>query len=379
MSHICFVTGLYSRYDPVIFYRQAKGLKNLGHTVSIIVCDDLPDEEKEGIHIYSTHYKPKNRWYRFLFTKRLVLRLSDKINADIYQVQDPEHISMVRHFRKREKRAIFNMREYYPDNLTNKAYIPKMFRGYIKKRFEGLMKRFFPQYVAVITVTPRIVNILSDQFKFNNVYLIPNYPIPNIDFELTKDEYMNRENVVLYEGTIYRISRQENVLNAIKDIPDVKYLLVGKIDEGYEEIKTHSEWKKTEFINGFKIEDLPAYFRRSTISNTLRDFGDKDGSLGVIKIFESMEAALPVILSDVPIYRKIVEEYNCGVLANPNDVQSIRNAITYLVENKEVAFLMGQNGRRAVLEKFNFWKQLEIYNNLLQTQVSTSWKGGRSD
>lgn len=369
MSHICFVTGLYSRYDPVIFYRQAIGLKTLGHTVSIIVCDELPDEQKEGIQIYSTHYKPRNRWYRFLFSKRHVLRLADKIDADIYQVQDPEHISMIRHFRKKGKRAIFNMREYYPDNLTNKAYIPKILRGYMKKRFEGLMKRFFPQYVAVITVTPRIVNALSSQFKFNNVYLIPNYPIPNMSFVLTKDEYLNRDNVILYEGTIYGASRQENVLEAIKDMPNVKYLLVGKIDEGYNGIKHHSEWKKVDFVDGFNINELPGFFSKSTISNTLRDFGSKDGSLGVIKIFESMEAALPVILSDVPIYRRLVEEYNCGVLANPNDVQSIRDAIAYLVENKEIAYLMGQNGRRAVLEKFNYWKQLEIYNNLLQKQV----------
>lgn len=47
-----------------------------------------------------------------------------------------------------------------------------------------------------------------------------------------------------------------------------------------------------------------------TISNTLRDFsrtGSPNGSFGVLKIFESMEAGLPVLLSDVKCYREIVE------------------------------------------------------------------------
>ena len=44
-------------------------------------------------------------------------------------------------------------------------------------------------------------------------------------------------------------------------------------------------------------------------SNTLRDFsrtGSPNGSFGVLKIFESMEAGLPVLLSDVKCYREIV-------------------------------------------------------------------------
>lgn len=365
MSHICFVTGLYSRYDPIIYYRQARGLVSMGHEVTIIVCDNLPDEEREGIRIRSTHYCPRNRWQRFLHTKKYILQLADSVSADLFQVQDPEHISMVEYFQKKGKLTIFNMRENYPVTIAKKSYIPKMFRRLVQNSYERMIKRYFPKYTAVMTVTPRIVDYLEKKYHLNNVYLVPNYPIPNKDYCLTREEYLQRDNVLFYEGTVYEASRQENILEALQKVPKVKYLVAGKIDAGATYILSHPKWAEVDFVNGFKMDELPVLFSRATISNTLRDFSGLDGSLGVIKIFESMEFALPVIFSDVPIYRKIVEKYKCGVLADPNDIESIRNAIAYLVDNKEEAYEMGQNGRRAVLEEFNYWKQMEAYNMFL--------------
>ena len=133
------------------------------------------------------------------------------------------------------------------------------------------------------------------------------------------------------------------------------------------------EWKNVEFIDGFKHEELKGFFKQSTISNVLRDFSvyanEKRGSFGIIKVFESMEAALPIICSDMPIYRDIMKEYKCGILVDPLNKDQIKEAIEYLVTHKEEAWRMGQEGRRAVIEKYT-WdalsvKYLEIVNGLL--------------
>ena len=78
-----------------------------------------------------------------------------------------------------------------------------------------------------------------------------------------------------------------------------------------------------------------------------------------------MEAALPVIFSDVPLYRDLVDRYHCGICADPNDVNSVEKAIRYLVEHREEAYIMGQNGRNAVLKEYNWWTQQKIYNDVL--------------
>jgi len=253
------------------------------------------------------------------------------------------------------------MREDYLTLIKRKQYLPYIIRGIAAYYYKILMKKYLHKYDVIYTVAPKIVNRMESEIGLRNMKLLTNYPIPNENYRLTKDEYLKRENVVFYEGTIYKISRQEVFLDAISRVNNIRYLVAGVIEEGYESITKHPGWKDVEFINGFKLADLPGYFSRSTISNTLRDFGGLDGSLGVIKIFESMEAALPVIFSDVPIYRDIVEKYKCGICVDPNNSDEIEKAIRFLVDNKEAAYEMGQNGRKAVLEVFNWWNQLEIY------------------
>ena len=121
--------------------------------------------------------------------------------------------------------------------------------------------------------------------------------------------------------------------------------------------------KKYLDVLNIKHEELDGFIKSSTISNVLRDFSaypmEKSGSFGVIKIFESMEAALPIICSDMPIYRDIMKEYKCGILVDPLNEQQIHEAIQYLVTHKEEAWRMGQEGRRAVIEKYS-WDALSV-------------------
>ena len=261
------------------------------------------------------------------------------------------------------------MREYYPDMILHKEYLPVLLRKIISKYFERLIIRFFPKYDAIFTVTPEFVDNLKKRYKLNNIHLLTNYPIPDKCFNLEEDVYLKRSNVIIYEGTIYKSSRQCVFMDVLMKFPQVHYLVVGKIDEDTT-ITKHPYWGKVEFVDGFKPSELRGYFERSTISNTLRDFDGADGSLGVIKIFESMEAGLPVIFSDVPLYRSIVEKYNCGVCANPNDHTSVEKAIRFLLENKKEAYRMGQNGRKAVMSEFNWWKQLDKYDTTIKAIFS---------
>jgi glycosyltransferase involved in cell wall biosynthesis len=83
-----------------------------------------------------------------------------------------------------------------------------------------------------------------------------------------------------------------------------------------------------------------------------------------------MAAGIPVIASDFPLWKEIVEGNNCGICVNPKDPEDISNAINYLLMNQDVAETMGKNGVKAVRDKFN-WdsekeKLLTLYSSLFQ-------------
>jgi glycosyltransferase involved in cell wall biosynthesis len=72
------------------------------------------------------------------------------------------------------------------------------------------------------------------------------------------------------------------------------------------------------------------------------------------KMFEYMSSGIPVIASDFPLWRTIVEGNHCGVCVDPLDPGAIAAAIDYLADHPDIARSMGDKGRKAVLEKYNW-------------------------
>ena len=86
-----------------------------------------------------------------------------------------------------------------------------------------------------------------------------------------------------------------------------------------------------------------------------------------------MSAGIPVIASDFPLWRSIIDAAQCGICVDPLEPQEIADAIDYLVDNPDIATNMGENGRIAVNEKYNWAieekKLFKLYDDLLGSEV----------
>jgi len=70
-----------------------------------------------------------------------------------------------------------------------------------------------------------------------------------------------------------------------------------------------------------------------------------------IKMFEYMSAGIPIIISNFPLWKSIIDENQCCICVDPMNPEEISKAIKYIIGNLDVSQKMGENGRRAVLEK----------------------------
>ena len=211
-----------------------------------------------------------------------------------------------------------------------------MARNVIAVLMEKYLKSSLKKYNAVFTVTDDTDNRL-EKWGIKNHYVIKNFPVVSSRFTLSKEEYLSRKNVLGYIGTVYWISCQKEVLKALAELPDIKYYVAGVIEEGYVDVlETFPNWKNVDFAGPFKKEEISTVFSKMYISNRT-----------ILNICE------------------IVEKYNCGICVDPHNSQQIKEAIQYLVENKEMAYQMGQNGRRAVLEEYNWESQAKLYIEVL--------------
>jgi glycosyltransferase involved in cell wall biosynthesis len=72
------------------------------------------------------------------------------------------------------------------------------------------------------------------------------------------------------------------------------------------------------------------------------------------KLFEYMMAGLPVVSSDFPRWREIIEPANCGLLVDPSSEDEISAAVQWLLEHPEEAREMGERGRREVRDHYSW-------------------------
>lgn len=383
MKHICFITQGFNRQDSLIVQRQGRSLVEAGYRVSYILCDGLPPETKYGIEMQSIETACKGPIYRFCclhrylrklykhytYSKRLKKYLRNT-DADIYQINDFEQLSIGIYLKRLGKKVVYDLREYYPDFRSRKLPYG-ILRKIAFREMENYLSCVAKKIDGIFNCMPEMHDYIKNVMPCTYFEDVANFPVVNKDFSLTFEEYTKREEIISYFGTIYNISCQDEFLEAIKDIPNIKYKLAGiwAIPNDYERVKKHPAWTKVEFINGFKREELPDIINSSIMGNVMKDFSlteTPEGSYSIIKIFETMEAAVPVILSKVPLYEKMVEKYHCGICVDPRNPKEIKEAIEYLLTHKREAYEMGQNGRRAVLEEFSWDSQWKNYIKVIK-------------
>lgn len=107
----------------------------------------------------------------------------------------------------------------------------------------------------------------------------------------------------------------------------------------------------------------------------LKPVGDYPESY-TTKLFEYMALGLPVITSDFPLYRDVVERHNCGFCLCPYDTDGLTHALSYLIEHPNEARQMGERGREAI-EKYYQWdteaqKLRQFYTHILNKKAADS-------
>lgn len=373
-KHICFVNSVFGREDALIIYRQGKSLIEAGYEVSYTVFDGQPDEVKEGVYIHSLGDGMTDARSRFIKRPSIIKKYLKTHPADVYQISEPELLHVGLYLKRKGKTVVYNLREWYPDYYARK-FKSEWQQKLTNRLCEWYFRRVARKIDAVFNCMPEMHDYIEKVMPCRYFEDTANFPVVNKNFSLSYEEYCQREPIISYFGSIYTISCQEVILKALESIRDVKYLLAGVFyDEKYRiQLEQMQAWKQVTFRNGFTREELPGIINCSIMGNVVKDFKQTEtpqGSYSIIKIFETMEAAVPVILAKVPLYEQMVEKYHCGICVDPHSVEDFKNAINYLLTHKKEAYEMGQNGRRAVIEEFSWDSQAKGYLKVMNVLVN---------
>lgn len=366
---VCHVTSVHPRYDPRIFHKECKSLASSGYDVTLIVNDNLPSESIDDVKILSTQEEPRNRFERMVRSKKNIKALMLEVDADIYHFHDPELLPEASWLKKKGKIVIFDSHEDVSQQILFKGWIPRCLRKPISSLYKIYEQSKIKNLDALISVTPKVVERLKEINP--NTFMITNYPILNAESSVSEPHKKKR--AICFAGGIVSDWNHENIIRAIESIEDIEYILAGKgSDEYLDKLSSLQGWGKVRFLGRISHEEVKkdvyseAMIGMAVLTNDSQT-GD-EGTLGNTKIFEFMEASIPVICSNNKIWKNIVDKYALGMCVDPKDADAIHDAIIILLDNPDQARQMGENGRRAVEVEYNWETQervlLEAYKSL---------------
>lgn len=365
---ITHLTSAHPRYDTRVFIKECCSLAKIeNYKVSLIVADGLGDEEKNNVNIIDVG-KLQGRLNRIFRTTKNVLVKAIELDSDIYHLHDPELMPIGIKLKKLGKKVIFDAHEDLPKQLLAKPYLYTYIKKILSKGTALYEKYACKKFDYVVAATPYI----RDKFlTFTKSVDVNNYPVIE---ELSTDMlWEKRKNQVCYVGVIAKIrGNMENVQAMAYVNKNTSFKLAGMTyeDSFFQELMDNENWERVEFVGRLDRMGVKSLLEESKIGLvTLHPIVNYIDALPV-KMFEYMLTGIPVIASDFQILKDIVDDEVCGLCVNPLDPKAIGEAIEYFVTHDSEAKQMGENGKRAVRERYNWAieekKLFEIYKEVLK-------------
>jgi glycosyltransferase involved in cell wall biosynthesis len=357
---------VHAPFDIRIFLKESRSLAAAGHDVTLLVHHN-ETITIDGVHIVGLS-PLRSRLLRMTIG---MLRMACHVilrKADVYHFHDAELLPLALVLRCMGRTVIYDVHEDLPRQILGKFYIRRALRKLIAavvERVENIISR---RCSAVVAATPAIAK------RFEMIGCRRVIPINNFaDLQEFAGErsfsQANREPVACYVGGI---SAGRGAFEMVKaaGLARIPLALAGGFapDSLRSELTCLEGWSFVRERGHLTRDQVALLFRESTMALVLFRAAPNHEESQPNKLFEYMSASLPVISSNFPLWRSVVEDRGCGICVDPADSGQIATAMRWLAEHPDEAVAMGQRGRRAVEEHYSWQAEvprlLQLYDSL---------------
>jgi glycosyltransferase involved in cell wall biosynthesis len=202
-----------------------------------------------------------------------------------------------------------------------------------------LLERTFGKRAdARITTTRMRADWFEENYGFKDVYVVQNRPeYSAVTSNLIRERLPipPGDLVVLYQGGLQAGRGLRNLIRAVQPLDGVQLVFVGDGTQRNElEALAEGHRDRIHFVGQVPLAELPLWTASADVGvqvlrNTCLNHYTTDSN----KLFEYVMGGLPVIASDFPEIRAIVDTHQIGLLVNPEDVVEVRGAIEKFAGN----------------------------------------------
>ncbi len=344
----------------------AEFLIEKGYKVSLLLWDRQDNYSNEKLNRFVNRFRLKAPYdeikivfyHPFWLFYQFIFLLKD--DSDIVHAADLDTLfpAFLIKFIK-GKTLYYTIYDFYADNLPH--YFPKFFVSFVAST-----ERFLINYVDHLFLVDesRYEQVKSCNIK--KLSYIYNSPVDCYDEKLqtTKKNYT----VLFYAGVLHESRGLKNVIELITAMDNIKLIFAG--DGPLKSQIKHLDSSNDKFMY-LGVISYDEVLKRTSESDIIFAFYDpaigNNKYASPNKLFEAMMLAKPIIVNDNSSMSDIVKKYNCGIVVPYGDIEAIKKAIIQLIDNPQMGYKLGQNGRIAY-EKYYSW-------DIMQQRILNAYGG----
>ncbi len=417
-TKVCMITTHHSLLDGRIFYKEARTLQQAGYEVFLLgpLTNDGYIVDMGGnkiakkktiiqdIKIFGFN-NPRSS-ITTLLKKLLNLIIFPKLegvieiygdlikkgvelNADMYHCHEVWSLFVCIQIKKRLQRKgkkiklVYDVHEFTPaasSRFFENKYLNRMLRR-IYARFE---KKALVYTDCVVTANQITRGYLLTLNRFIPTQVILNCqslsPFNNIKNNIKYDNKI----IICHEGALVFNRGLKDMIKTMKILRDeydkeIQLLIVGDVfgeerkylNKKINEYSLHNNIKITGWL---RYESVGSAISQADIGIILMEPTENNMLAGPPnKLFNYMRYGIPVVSFDLPETTRIIEETHCGLIVKDRNVNTLVKNLRYLIEDKEKRSKLGQNGYRAVVERYNWDKEgkklIQLYREIEEKHV----------
>ena len=368
---VAMLTSVHPPGYTRVFYREALSAVAAGHEVHLVA----PGARGAMVEGVRCHGLPRfgGRAGRPLRWPVLLWK-AWRLRADVYHLHDPELLPWAVLFRwARRRPVIYDCHEFVAEDIRTKHWIPRPLRRPLAAAFDRFERWAAGRLDAVIAVTGE----MADQFRRvqPETVLVRNLPA----LEPMPEPAPAREPVVIHSG-LMNAERglailEETARLVRKRHLEARFVILGPVEWFGVPARLRemapAGWAAVgvEFPGTVPYPEVHGRLLGASVGWLPRDPAARNNLLAwPNKLAEYMAAALPVVASDLPTQGRVVREEECGIAVAAMSPAAHADAICRLLDEPAEARRLGENGRRAAEQRYNWASEartlLALYSRL---------------
>ncbi len=369
-ARVCHLTLSHTPFDVRVFEKECRTLTEASYDVHLAVPRAPEGEVRSGV---TMHDIPKvtgggavARWKARLAQTYAVAR---RIDARVYHLHDPELIPVGLKLARHGARIIYDAHEDAPLEAWSLNRGRPLHRLVLTTLWWGLLERAKRRFDLFIAATPEIAR----KFPADRTIEVRNYPRIEMFPNVTSAHSRARGRNLVFAGLVSQTRGAIEMLDALAAVPssDVRLKLFGTIasESLQKRMEAHPAWTRVDYVGHRPWREVLDEYGQALGGLLLYESTPEQLHCMPVKLFEFLLGGVPVIASDIPFWRELLDDNPAVIFVDMRDPAEVAAVIESIAADPVSAHRMGETGRAHAQARFN-WdgegvKLIEAYARVL--------------